>query len=609
MIHARGTGRLNSAAVSFFCLLAASAVALADAKVEEQPLSPDQDAIGCAISPHGAHAAVLVVKGSRFVVLIDGVEGPRIEELLSGIQGGPVSAAYWIGKVPILFSDGGEHCAYVAKSGDDYVIMLDGKEAGRGPISSAGQIALPLTFSRAGQHFFYMNQDAAGKYHIVADGQPGPASYVPPQLVVSPDGAHYAYVGYEHDRAATNWGVVDGRQVNFFGEELQYTGRNVLVSKMNVEGANVLVLNGKPEIKASQLSPMWISPDGRQIAIVITPRTGDPSEFTVNGKIVPDTQGLRVDNLYFSADGKRYAALCVTKTGSKFMIVDGKRGEEYQDIPRSLLPDTQAHWRFTTANDQVTVASMQPVAPAFTADSSKFVYVATQGARSFLVVDGQELNGFGNVISLMLSSTGNRIGMLAVAPDGTQHVIVDDKDQTLTPFSAAGARRVSCLTFSPGLAHYAYLYGLNICLDGVAQPGAINAMSYVFSPDDQHFAYTAMLADRGCFIMDGKVVAENTTTVKYAFFSPDSRHFYWVTTGNLQAQGTKDTYMLHVDDKPAAHYGETGGGLPVSFEFSPDGVLTFVARKDERLVRFRVTPSSEENVGTMLAAAPAAKDK
>ena len=64
-----------------------------------------------------------------------------------------------------------------------------------------------------------------------------------------------------------------------------------------------------------------------------------------------------------------------------------------------------------------------------------------------------------------------------------------------------------------------------------------------------------------------------------------------------------------MDDKPAAHYGETGGGLPVSFEFSPDGVLTFVARKDERLVRFRVTPSSEENVGTMLAAAPAAKDK
>ncbi|MGD1001521.1 MAG: hypothetical protein ABSA67_12590 [Candidatus Brocadiia bacterium] len=572
-------------------------------------MSPDEGGLGCAISSHGAHAAVLAVKGSRFVVLIDGVEGPRIEELLSSIQGAPVSGGYWIGQVPILFSDGGEHCAYVAKSGDDYIIMLDGKEAGRGPISTGGQITLPLTFSRGGRHFFYMNQDDAGKYHIVADGQPGPACYIPMQLVISPDGEHYAYVGYEHDRAQTKWGVVDGRQVNFFGEELQFTGRNVLVSKMSGDGANILVLNGKPEIKAYQLSPMWISPDGRQIAIVVTPRSGDPSEFTVNGKVVPDTQGLRVDSLYFSADGKRYAALCETRTGSKFMIVDGKRGEEYQDIPNSLIPDTQAHWRFTTANDQVTVASMQPVTPAFTADSSKFVYLAKQGARSFLVVDGQESNGFGNVISLMLSSTGSRVGMLAVAPDGKQHVLVDDKDQTLTSFQAAGAQRISCLTFSPGLAHYAYLYGQRICLDGVAQPGVINGASYVFSPDDQHLAYPAELADRGCFIMDGKVVAEDVYSVNYAFFSPDSRHLYWVSSWNLRAQGTKDAHMLCVDGKPAAHYSEAGGGLPVNFEFSADGVLTFVALKDGKLVRFRVTPSADANVGTMLAAAPVAKDK
>jgi hypothetical protein len=609
MIHARATGRFSSPAVSFLCLLAVSAIALGDATVEEQSLGPDEGAIGCAISPHGAHAAVLATKGSRFVVLIDGVAGPRLDALLSGIQGSPVSAGYWMGQVPILFSDGGEHCAYVGKMGDDYVVLLDGKEVGRGPISTAAQITLPLTFSRAGQHFFYMNQDEAGKCHIVADGQPGPASYVPPHLVISPDGAHYAYVGYERGRPETKWGVVDGRQVNFFGEELQYTGRNVLISKMNVEGANIFLLNGKPEFKAYQLNPMWISPDGRQVAIVITPRNGEPSELTVNGKIVPDTKGLRVDTVYFSPDGKRYAALCQTKAGSKFMILDGKRGDEYQDIPHGVPQDTQTHWRFVTGNDQVTVASMQPAVPGFTPDSSKFVYVAMQGARSFLVVEDQESNGFENVISLTLSSTGNRIGLLAVTPDGKQHVIVDDKDQELSPYLAVGSRRVSALTFSPGLAHYAYMYGFNPCLDGVPQPGAVNSISYVFSPDDQHLAYEATLADQGCFIMDGKVVAQNLFQVSYAFFSPDSQHLYWITTGNLQAQGTKDTRMLWVDGKPAAHYSEPINGSPVNFEFSADGVLTFVARKDEKLMRFHVTPSSDANVGTMLAAAPAAKDK
>ena len=71
---------------------------------------------------------------------------------------------------------------------------------------------------------------------------------------------------------------MDGRQVNYFGEDLQYTGRNVLLSKARVEGMSVLLLNGKPELKALQLAPMWTSPDGRQIAIVVIPQNGVPGE-------------------------------------------------------------------------------------------------------------------------------------------------------------------------------------------------------------------------------------------------------------------------------------------------------------------------------------------
>ena len=195
MIHENSTKRVSPAVVSFLCLLVVSAIALADAKVEEQSLAPDEGAIGCAISQHGAHAAVLATKGSRFVVLIDDVAGPRLDALLSGIQGSPVSAGYWMGQVPILFSDGGEHCAYVAKMGDDYVVMLDGKEVGRGQLSSSASMpSLPLTFSRGGQHFFFMNVES-GKHRLVVDGQPGPECGIEPQLVISPDGAHYAYVG------------------------------------------------------------------------------------------------------------------------------------------------------------------------------------------------------------------------------------------------------------------------------------------------------------------------------------------------------------------------------------------------------------------------------
>ena len=189
-----------------------------------------------------------------------------------------------------------------------------------------------------------------------------------------------------------------------------------------------------------------------------------------------------------------------------------------------------------------------------------------------------------------------------------QHVIVDSKDQSLTSVNVPGAQRVTCVAFSPGLAHYAFLYGNKPYLDGVPQPGLINGLTFIFSPDDQHLAYPAVLSDHGCFIIDGKVVAENLTMVHYAFFSPDSQHIFWGTAGNLQSLGTTDTKMLYADGKPATHYAEPINGAGVNFEFSPDGVLTFIALKDGKLERFRMTPASDTNVGTMLASATVAQD-
>jgi hypothetical protein len=105
------------------CLTAT--LALADAKVEKLPLGPDADSVGCSISTLGVHAAVLAAKGSRFVVLLDGVEGPKIEGLQPSIYGSPSSSG---GPLPVLFSNDGSHNAYIARIGDEYVVFEDGKE-------------------------------------------------------------------------------------------------------------------------------------------------------------------------------------------------------------------------------------------------------------------------------------------------------------------------------------------------------------------------------------------------------------------------------------------------------------------------------------------------
>jgi Tol biopolymer transport system component len=590
------------------CLTAG--IALADPKIDQQTICPDGSSFGCSVGSKGNHVSVLATKGSRFIVYTDGVAGPKIESLQTSIYGNAFGVgSSWMGQVPILYSDDGSHCAYIAKDGDDFVVYEDGKELSRGPLSGSGANAtVPLEFSHNGKHLFYMDQDSTGRYRIVVDGKPGPSSGIACPLVVSPDGEHYCYNGFETTSLGNGiptWSVVDGQQVNYFGMDMQYTGKNVIVSTMPTPDGNVLfLLNGKPAIKAQQVSPMWISPDGVQIALDITPNNNVPRIFTVNGKEIPDAGGLTVDKVYFSADGKRWAALVATKTGSKFMIIDGKKMEEYQTIPNSITSNDQPHWQFATGNNAVTVAQMEPAVPGFTPDSSKFIYVGQQGAQQFLNVEDNESDGYQQfpAVQPILSSTGNHVGFIGVTPDGKQHLVVDDKD---TPYGTSNAQRLQTFTFSPGGTRYACVVGQTLCVDGVTQPAMIDGAHYVFSPDDKHIAYSAHYNNAPAIIVDGKVVYTGAGNIQFICFSPDSQHIYWTTVRRID--GTNDSTMLYLDGKPVLHVSDGGAGSAnaIDYEFSSDGVMSFIARTDGNLRLLHITPDS--NLAALLAASPAAK--
>jgi hypothetical protein len=604
--------------LGIFSAACLSALAVsASAAIDAQPLAPDGAGLGCAIGADGTHVAVLITKGSRFAVVLDGVEGPKIESLIQNPSGYPVqTASYWTGNIPqIVFSDDGAHCAYFAKAGDEYVVMLDNKEVTRGPINpSSVSGVVPLMFSPGGKHLFYTDA-ANGKYRIVVDGKMGPDSSYAMQMVTSPDGAHYAYTGFVGGlgNGTPNWAYVDGRQVNYFGDNLQYTGKNVLMSRMGVDGASVVLFNGKPLLKAMRLDPTWISPDGIQIAMVIGPKQNDPTFLTVNGKIVDGTQGLTVNKVYFSPDGKRYAALCTTKTHSMFMIIDGKKGEEYQNIAQSVgMGALQVHWAFVAGGDGYALANAQPAVPGFTPDSSKFVYVSNQGSQQFLVVGDQESNGYrdSSAVQPTLSMTGNHIGFYGIALDGTQHVFVDDKDVTPPNLAApANLTRITGLTFSPGGTRYAYLAGNTLYVDGVAQTGVLTAADYLFSPDDKHVAYLASIGNTTSLVVDGKIIDPSPGQMRYAFFSPDSQHLCWIHLANYQSQGTKDSHMLFVDGQPVVHLTDNGVDSSYSyhFKFNAEDVLTFIARTDGNLRRFTLPPSS--SVSAMVASAKPATGK
>ena len=225
-----------------------------------------------------------------------------------------------------------------------------------------------------------------------------------------------------------------------------------------------------------------------------------------------------------------------------------------------------------------------------------------------MVVEDQESSGFQQSIMFepTLSATGHRIGWIALAPNGIQHILMDDKDLTLgsTNGPAAASKRLQCLNFSPNLAHFAYLEGQSLVLDGTALPGVLPGTGYVFSPDGNHLGYPASIENQNCFVVDGKIIAKNAFGVNFAFFSPDNQHIIFISQGSVP--GSRDNRKVFVDGKMVTHYNEIGGALSAVFEFGPDGALMFASLTDDNFRRFHISMPAG-TLSALLAASPAAK--
>ncbi len=192
-------------------------------------------------------------------------------------------------------------------------------------------LQMPLTFSSGGKHFAWGYDNC-----IFMDGKPGPANRATHPRCSSAPTARVMPTRARNQAATPNgrsWTAQAG--ANYFGEINQFAPNNHLISLYPdpAGGATIFVMDGKPEFKAAGVGRVWISPDSKQIAVQLTPAPNSPQELTVNGKVVPGTQGAGIVNVYFSPDGKRYAVNC-----SHFMIIDGKQQDDYSSLPDGELP-------------------------------------------------------------------------------------------------------------------------------------------------------------------------------------------------------------------------------------------------------------------------------
>jgi len=584
-------------------------------KVEETVLAPLAPGAKFFISPHGVHVATWENSGSRAVIYYDGVPGPKFDEILGGQINSSVEAG-------VAFSPDGNRFAYCGRLGTEMVVMVDGKELLRNSDSQEGRFdgsSCRLGFTSNSRHVFLIQNVRTSTMRggsftrFVFDGKPaalpsgsgvrssGDVGGIQPSL--SPDGEHYAYVAVDPSDEQKWALVVDGKVAPYRGGSPRWSPDSqhlyTTIQHPGAAGYTEAMLDGKPFIRADQLT-LYIAPAGNMWVAVVDAGIHNPSPtqfLVVNGKKIPGSEivhqnGAFIDQVAFSPDGKRYAARYTTTQNHQYLVVDGKRAQEYQKV------------------DNI----------AFTAEPTKVTYTAFSNGKPYAVIADQESDAcfpepLGPVIDshggLVIATAGGRAGGICGLNGGeVPTMFLDGKMSRL----AEGVRGATDLRFSPDGLHYAYRAGFQgggqrLVLDGAVQMNSnlgtpsIPRHHYMFSPDSKHIAVdSGPPTDTGVFasglFLDGKYIPVVANSgMKRLEFTADSKHIAWA-----QGAPSRDALRIYVDGKVVvdADAAIAWTSKEAWWDMLPDGSLAVLAQDQNNLKRITIVPSSETSVAALI---------
>ena len=612
-------------------------VASGEVKIEEQVVGPVAQDVKYVVSPRGVHLASVARKGSRMIVIVDGVEGPKFDEIVTPTsayvdprpQAEAVRAAMTgarpmpsVSPVPVIFSKDGKRFAYVGRQCKEWVLMVDGKETVRLPsegiVGSAGTVQMSIEFTgEDGKHLMFA-RSVFGGYELWVDGQKMPGIFgsggggtegtIDP--LFSRDGTRFAYVAQiSRDKRTL---ILDGKDMGYAGDNLQFTGDGKNLFSLVRQGTVVgLTVDGKLKMKTEGISQLVMAPVGNGFAAVIQ-RLNPPGEFLiVNGKKVEGSDCSRIQKVVFSPDGKHFAAVCSSANNVNFVLIDGKKGQHYDGI-----------W--------------QPEVMAFSPDSSKLGYVAQSAGKFFVVINEDESDAFDSNAGFLFSPNGKRVassGMQTTTAGQSWPVYIDGKAERFDKVD------FPTFIFSPDSMRYAYATQVHaiIYLDG--KPAGLSGKQFAFTPDSKRFlvwgtqpsvdprsgvlAQFQRAAQQGLFVDGQHVYGDfNNMNIRYRAFTPDGQHLFWMTMEPVTGPNAKPGLeaVTYLDGKPLVRCdridGPSTGGIyslasyqfqdsPQAWDVGSDGVLTFLGPVGDVIKRFRIMPSSDTSIATMVAAAEA----
>ena len=596
------------------------------AAVEEKVVAPADQAIPYAVSERGAHLGAVVRKGSKWTVTVDGAAGPRVDEVFRassawidsrgltngaiGISAGRHSTDQFGAPGSVLFCRDGSHYAYVARLSQEWVLMEDTKELLRLPTSAenfTNDFRLQFT-SDDGKHLIFARGGFYG-FAVWVDGQLWPGFYASTgsgvdstDPLISPDGEHIAYPAQiDRDHRAL---IIDGKSAGYLAEKLTYTDDSKhLVGVAHGPKSAALLVDGKPLFSAQQLLTYVVAPKTHRIAAVLMHKYPDGSQgqfVLLDGKPAEATLCKNaVQNVVFSPDGKHYAAVCSNAININYVVIDGKKGEEYDAVG---MPGT------TTSNGGF----------AFSPDSSRFVYDAHGGGKYFVVVNGEESDDAYDAPSgFCFSPDGKHLAYCGFqAATGKNTMVIDGKKERSERYLT-----IDQFDFSPDGSRHAFIalsnYGGPIYVDG--QSVTVNAMNFAFSPDGKHLAISGSRPtdNRPGLWVDGAMVYQGEKFPDFIAFSADSQHLFWkVVEPDKDKPGYWDN-VTYADGKPVARgnsdtvygmvtvpVGHSQYTIHPGWQTTGPSSLVCLEPEGDDVKRITITPSDTSLVSLLAAAKP-----
>jgi len=408
------------------------------------------------VSPHGDHVLVVSVNSQtkQRQVYLDGKALPGVYDAIAG--GTP------------FFSEDGEHHVFVGTRGEQCMVVLDGVEqkpyaitkegwpfAGLVFGSDAGKTHLAYQASKDGRHYVVVNGKVLGPYDSVIDKKK------PAQRGIWDfrfEGDYFTYRAKVGEKMVACRGRIQGTNITL-GTSKPYdligSGSPVRMGgKTDVNGDELFAFVAKegPGKESIRLFPgdesisdktwKYIAPD------TLRASPAQPGEMVYVGGdtqwnvVVGEKQWPaceRLGRLMASPSGATWA--CMSKTDDELVVmVNGVLGKVYSQIQhgKTLFPagDERVIYGASILDGSKTPArivvdgkegkaytQVRGDSVVFSADKKTMAYVAGDGNKNFVVLDGKEGPPFDDIYDLRFSPVGSRLAY--GARRGLEHFIVE----------------------------------------------------------------------------------------------------------------------------------------------------------------------------------------